>query len=378
MSAIKRFGALAVVLLVIALTSGFGTGAHAQDDGEDDTVTIETTRTARVQDEPTPTEEPVDESEDVAIADPPTDEDTSRAASPNTADIQVDDLYQTIAQGLAAFDEFSNGMWRITELNPKSVDEAPSVIAPYYGFLYQMNGTTIIRNDTTGKRARLEPGEAYYFSANDTYTRYREDETSRAWLIEVVPSDADPADSAGTVIFFTDEIGSFPDDTRDLELISGNLQEGESSSIPDYEADCLIIVTVGTLEVTGDSGTKVLLAPAAFMMTSEFEIENNSSDPAVYAIAKIGPSVGNAAPAAPTSSDDDEVAADDGSSDETDTTEDEVVDPWLDTDADTLIDSDELVYGTDPEIADTDYDGYSDGDEVWIYETDPLDGNSYP
>jgi hypothetical protein len=50
----------------------------------------------------------------------------------------------------------------------------------------------------------------------------------------------------------------------------------------------------------------------------------------------------------------------------------------LDSDGDSLIDTDEAVYGTDPYVADTDYDGYTDGDEVIIYGTDPLDPNSWP
>lgn len=384
MPALKRIGVVALIAMIVALAMQAGPSARAQDDESDDGPTIETTRTARTQtdeDEPDPSDESTGASdEDQAPAegtdiDSSDDSDESGSPSPNQAAIDVVDIYQTIAQGLAAFDAFPNGVWRITEIKPKPAGEAPSVTAPYYGFLYQMDGTTIVRNDTTGKRARLEPGEAYYFSANDTYTRYREDEVSRAWLIEVVPEDADPADAAGTVIYTSEEIGSLPDDTRDLELIAGNLAEDEVSDLPDFEVDVLVMVTVGTIELSDDDGTTRMVAPAALLVSTDFTLTNDSNDPAVYTVAKVGPAVADAVPAA--SGD----AAADGTEDSVESgedTEEPEVDPMLDTDADGLIDTDEAVYGTDPEIADTDFDGYSDGDEVIVYGTDPLDDNSWP
>lgn len=44
----------------------------------------------------------------------------------------------------------------------------------------------------------------------------------------------------------------------------------------------------------------------------------------------------------------------------------------LDSDGDGLLDGVEIQNGTDPDNADTDHDGLSDGDEVNIYHTDPL------
>ena len=50
----------------------------------------------------------------------------------------------------------------------------------------------------------------------------------------------------------------------------------------------------------------------------------------------------------------------------------------LDTDGDALIDTDEAVYGTDPNDPDSDDDNYDDYVEVVIYGTDPLNGNEWP
>lgn len=121
--------------------------------------------------------------------------------------------------------------------------------------------------------------------------------------------------------------------------------------------------------MTGANGPKVLDAPAALLVSGELEIENLSGAPATYLIAKIGPSVEDAAPA---------VEEEPAAGEAVDGTAEAEVDPMLDTDGDLLIDTDEVVYGTDPAIADTDFDGYPDGDEVLVYATDPLDANSYP
>jgi hypothetical protein len=49
-----------------------------------------------------------------------------------------------------------------------------------------------------------------------------------------------------------------------------------------------------------------------------------------------------------------------------------------DRDNDGLSDASEAVYGTDPDKSDTDGDGYSDGDEVLKYGSDPKDKASTP
>ena len=360
--------------------------ARAQDSGTgSDQVAVQTTRTARQQDqaETTPTADPGSSSVDAGDS---TDSNTG-SGGPQPADIDVEGVGQTIAQGLGAFDEFTNGVWRITEISPRPVTEAPIVAAPYYGFIYQMDGTTIIRNDATGKRARIEPGEAYYFSAGDKYVRYREDTASRAWLIEVVPSDAKASDAPGTVIYTSKEIGSFPNNTRDFELMAANVLNGDDSQIPDFEVDAVLMVTVGSLEVTTGERTLTMTAPNALMITSDVSITNTSGAPAVYLVGKIGNAVGayngvtdgTTSDATNTTTEDPNgTVTADGTTSADAADAEATVDPMLDTDGDSLIDTDEAVYGTDPNVQDTDGDGYDDYTEVVIYGTDPLDPGEWP
>jgi hypothetical protein len=362
------FAVVATILMIAVLASGIAS-ARAQDDGTGDDTTIEATREPRAQTEAETPEATAPDEE------APADDETESGPSPNQADIDIAGTEQTIAQGLAAFDEFDDGIWRITEIEPEDMNEAVSVAAPYFGFIYQVDGTTIVRNDVTGKRARIEPGEAYYISAGDGYTRYREEDASRAWLIEIVPSDADDSDAAGAVIGSTDSIDGFPADTRDMELVANNLLADGTAEIPDYEVDGFLFVTVGVLEVTDGDETVELPAPGAYQLSNNVAIVNASGEPASYIVAKVGPSVSEYTGGSSTGDTSDEDATDE------ETSEDEVLDPsdpMYDGDGDALIDTDEAVYGTDPEDPDSDDDGYDDYVEVVIYETDPLDGNEWP
>jgi len=55
-----------------------------------------------------------------------------------------------------------------------------------------------------------------------------------------------------------------------------------------------------------------------------------------------------------------------------------VNDTMLDPDNDLLVNIQEYQFNTNPQNPDSDGDGWTDGDEVLNYGTDPLDPNSYP
>ena len=99
---------------------------------------------------------------------------------------------QVIAQGLAIFD-VAPAIWRVTEIDVPRSGDAESFSGDF-SFTLQMEGLSVIRNDVTSKRALLGPGEAYYMSSEDPYTRRAGGSgTSRAWVIEYLPADASDA-----------------------------------------------------------------------------------------------------------------------------------------------------------------------------------------
>ena len=55
-----------------------------------------------------------------------------------------------------------------------------------------------------------------------------------------------------------------------------------------------------------------------------------------------------------------------------------VNDTMADPDSDDLVNIHEYQQNTDPQNPDTDFDGWTDGDEVHVYATDPLDPNDHP
>lgn len=416
------------MMLFAALGATVPSRAQESTPGADDPG-IETTRTTR--EEPTSTPDPAavdEEIEDPAQDDPAAKED----AAPPEPEGEIDPAQDlVVAQGLAVYDDFDEGRWWLTEIEPLSADEAGSAAAPYFGFLLQIEGATIIRNDVTGKRARVEAGEAYYLSQGDAYTRYADGSGSRAWLLEIVPADTDEADAAGDVLYDSsvdgEPFGDLPSAVRDFELSAGTLAQGESVDVPEGDAPSLVVLLSGRLSI---SDGRSLRAPAGFAFPESVTLTNEETVDARYYVATLSSEViSDEAPAAaeptsddaadadadaeadanadgtPTAADDDATADDDASGDEAATDDVAGEDDWLiendgtDTDGDLVPDDVEVAIGTDPNnpdtdgdslkdyeelgftsplFADSDGDGFDDYAEAITYGTDPNDPNDVP
>lgn len=307
---------------------------------------------------------------------------------------------QVIAQGLAFFDSDVTWVWRVREVEPPLEESAGSAAAIAYSFLWQRTGVTIVRNEETVRRARMEPGEAYYLSAGLTYTRYAVgDGTSQAWIIEIVPADSDASELEGEVIFTSQEMNTVPAGTWDLELIRNVLAPGEEADVPPHEGPALILPTFGTIQTVNQGGQAVDIEVGSGQLVLDSGVIRNPGDGvATYLIALIGdqvldlgetpePEEDEEAPAA--TPDGSPVAdAESGPDDDPDgdgltNAEEEALgtDPNNpDTDGDGLLDGEEAEFGCDPLLADTDDDGLNDGDEVAL-ETDctliDSDGDGY-
>ncbi|MDQ3167625.1 MAG: hypothetical protein M3P94_03140 [Chloroflexota bacterium] len=418
-------GALSVVgmmALVLSLTIGIGGGGlsagalAALQDGTPDPAespeAIEATEVA----EPDPTEAPTEVPEedlatdiDFAVSDDEVNRDAPGAA--------------VIAQGLV-YVESDEIVWRARQIDIPAVEDAVSIGADNASFLLQRTGATVVRNDVSNKRTRIEVGEAYYAPAGDAYTRANYvEETSQAWLVELTVADAEPDTATGGDVFYeSDPFGDVATGTYDAELTRGVLFPDEEDFFLVQTGSAMVLATFGSIEVSSGTDAPVTLEVGdGQLVTGDVAIRNAGPEPVAYVVAAIGTAVpdpvatGTTADATPGASDDgtpeaadvaDDTAdvpdntADDGGDtaggvpvidgdDGTDSDSDRLTDAQeaalgtdpaaQDSDGDGIDDGTEIIdFGTDPLNPDSDADGFSDGDEQYTFGTDPLDAASFP
>ncbi len=330
-----------------------------------------------------------------------------------------------VAQGLVYL-ESDQLAWQVSQFSPVGVADASTTTDENTALILQRTGASVIRNDVTNKRARLEVGEAYFESAGDSYTiaNYEEPE-SQVWQIELVPADR----QAGDQVFYESEpFGGVTEGTYDLELTRGVLFPDDEDILLVGNGSAMVMASFGSVEVTASASQPVSLDMGdAELVTGDVSIRNNGPDTVVYLMASLGdrvldpgesatgaqPTTAASPAAAPgtstgttTSTGTDAtpgaegttntadtgtslgaptVAGDDGTDSDgdrlTDAQENQLgTDPnVVDTDEDNMDDGTEVIdFGTDPLNPDSDADGYLDGDEQYTYGTDPLDANSFP
>ncbi len=309
-------------------------------------------------------------------ATPPAEQPTSEL--PPEAGFAGDAIHvQTIAQGLVVLEE-GPVAWRVTEIEAPSEDEASPAEATRFSFTLQRRGVSVIRTEETGKRVRLEPGEGFFASAGDTFTRRREGaDPSLTYLFELVPAGAPDDEAGGNVVYASEEIGDYPSGIYDAELVRDVLEPGESASLPDHTGPALVMATFGRLQTDEGGNQQILEAGGAQLAAGDLTITNGGAQPAVYVVALIGEQVepGDAAAADGTPTADGTPAADDAAADDdADAGDDAAAD--VDSDGDGLTDATEAEVGTDPATADTDLDGLLDGTEVNDLGTSPFSADT--
>lgn len=305
----------------------------------------------------------------------------------------------TVAQGMVGVE--GPLVWRVRELG-LSATGAPETASS--SFTLQRTGASIIRNELTSRRARLEAGEAFYMASGDPFLRYAVgSDPSIIWVVELTPAEAAAPGAAvnGTVLFTSDAINDYPRGTFDLELQRGILLPGEVSEIPPHTGPALVMITSGRVQASADGGPPApISAGSGRLVTGNLTLRNGDTQPAAFVVGMLGdpvdgaeqpasaqaaqpPVPGQAVPtvllppvdAAPTAVPPTPVP-------------EPVVEPTPipaptvessasgDIDGDGLSDVDEAAYGSDPLNRDYDADGIIDGEEVYVYGTDPLNNDS--
>ena len=325
----------------------------------------------------------------------PTQEAPVTLAGANVAEVAVDAPHlETVAQGLVTID--GPVIWRGQEMELAATG-APETAAT--SFVLQRTGASILRNELTMRRTRLEPGEAEFLPSGDPYLRYAVGtDPSLIWLIELLRPDAAASDmpTEGTIFFTTDPVTEYPRGTFDLELQRAVLLPGEVTTLPAHTGPALLLTTSGHLDATVDGGS-VTSIPAGNgrLVAGPLTVRNDDAQPAVFVLAMLGDPVDgeeSTAPPLPTPPPALVVATVIPPAVETPAVapapEPAVEAPTpvpaplesapaeVDTDGDGLTDTEETALGTDPLNRDYDGDDILDGEEVLIYGTDPLNNDS--
>lgn len=314
---------------------------------------------------------------------------------------------QTVAQGVVSID--GPLVWRVRQIEP-SAEGTPAQTAGV-AFHLQRGGASVIRDDATDRRVRLEPGEAAFVGEDAAAEQTAVGSTtSSAWVVELVAPNARSTEGlgAGTVLFTSDIVDGYPAGTVEVELRRGVLLGNEVAQIAAANGPALLLVTSGRLQVAAGGGaTETVDVGVGRLETEALTLRNPDARPTAFVVASVGETLeaGETAEAADPAADPD--GADDSPADApppTPAAEGEAApagseptavaeseaepEPTAeaaaaalspsatDTDGDGLSDEDEVIYGSDPLNSDYDADGLTDGVEVNQYGSDPLNNDS--
>ena len=217
---------------------------------------------------------------------------TAAPAATSDSDLSV----PVLAQGLI----YLTGdavIWQVREVE---LSES-STVTGNARVILQRSGTSVVRNDVTGKRARLEPGEAYFASADDPYTITEESGTSVVWIFEISNNN-----TVGEGAFYlSPDVTGYGEAVYDYEFARNVIGTGETAEFEGGSGPSLLMVLSGEVNVTGGGSTASLSARDGLIVDAGATIEGPNSGEAVYVTMTVGPEVGDIPAGAPEPVEDD-------------------------------------------------------------------------
>ena len=197
-----------------------------------------------------------------------------------------------IAHGLA-YRSGSQVVWQVQEVRPADPGEAEAETTKA-AIVYQVEGNSVIRNNLTGKRALLNPGDAYFKAGGDPYTTMANSTGSVIWVFEVVG----PTDVATDAFYESPLIDTYTEGVYDLQMVRYVLQPGASADLPEHNGPALVMSTNGDIDVEGET-IGLLATGDGQLVSSAATVVNNSQSAVEYGVIMFGDEVSDASAAAP-------------------------------------------------------------------------------
>ncbi|HYJ13131.1 MAG TPA: hypothetical protein VEW66_06050 [Thermomicrobiales bacterium] len=197
-----------------------------------------------------------------------------------------------IAHGLA-YRSGSQVVWQVREVSPADAAEAEAETSNA-ALVYQVSGSSVIRNSVTGKRALLNVGDAYFKAGGDPYTTMANSTGSLIWVFEVVGA----TDVASDAFYESPLIDDYSEGVYDLQFVRYVLAPGDSADLPQHNGPTLVMSTNGDVDVEGES-IALLSTGDGQLVNGDATVVNNSQSPVEYGVVMFGDEVSDASAAAP-------------------------------------------------------------------------------
>jgi hypothetical protein len=280
-----------------------------------------------------------------------------------------------VASGLVSFEE-GLSRWHVTRHTAET--GAQAFQSTQVGFVIAENTPLLVTFEEAGLRSRLVEGEALAVPAGTAFLVETFGAPDTFIFLQVLLEEESQLGNSNDRIL-TSASFDVPTETYDADLLRDVLAEDETWTVPGGAIPTAVFVLRGEVEVSNGRTTTVLQSAESAMFDGEVTTTAIADGSVVYAayVGSTVPAPATPEPATPEPATPEPVPATPEPEEEPEAeAEPEIVDDGTDSDGDGLTDVEEAALGTDPNNPDTDEDGISDYDEVYVWGSDPLNLDS--